>query len=181
MMAQGGKGLAVLALIIALIGAGGAGFLLAQQYLLVPPEEEPYLRPMAKVYRTGTYILSSGGTTTFNFTTLSYDSHDAFDLASDAYEIPETGFYHVIAQYCIEAEPSDFFKINNMLNGTIITSCSYTAAFTTNTFTVSVTDIINATAGDLISIQTYIYNSGGEPRQIFVNKAYTFFTIMKIT
>lgn len=179
-MTQNGKGLAALALIIALLGAGAGGFLIIKQLTSMPPEEEPYIRPMAKVYRTGSYFLPSGTYTTFNFTDKIYDSHDAFVLELDVYEIPETGFYLVIAQYSVDVELDDFFKIDLALNGTTITSKSYTPARDTNTFTVSVTDIINVTAGDLISIRTYSYNLPGDPRYIYAYEAYTFFEIMKM-
>jgi len=178
-MAQSGKGLAALGLIVALIGASAAGFLLIKQYILVPPAPEPYIRPMARVYQSGTYYLLSGATTTFNYTDKSYDTHDAFDLGSDTYEIPEPGFYQVIAQYCIEAEFQDFFKIDIARNGITVSSRSFTAARSTNTFTASIVDIINATSGDLISIRVYSYNGPDDPRLVFAYEDYTFFTIMK--
>jgi len=176
-MAKNGKGLVALALIISLIGAGAGGFMLIKTYVLEPR----YVLPMARVYRLGSYFLNSGASTTFDYSDKSFDTHDAFDLVSDSYEIPETGFYHVIAQYCIDVEFQDFLKIEIHLNGTTISSRSYTAARSTNTFTVSVNDIINVTAADLISIRAYSYNLAADPREVFSEEPYTFFTIMKIS
>ena len=110
-----------------------------------------------------------------------YDTHNAFNLTSDAYLIPEAGFYQVIAQYSITAEDQDFFKIYIMLNETVLACNSFTASRSTNTFTVSITDIVNTTVGDLISIKAYIYNSGNIPRLVFSSEAYSFFSISKLS
>ena len=199
-MTQTGKGLVAFALIFGLIGTGLGGFMLVKNYGLVDEinelnnrieesnnrieelekEEDPYVVPRARVYRLGSYSLVSGDTTKFDYTNTSYDTHSAFNLTLDEYTIPETGFYQVIAQFCITAEDQDFFKINININGSMIASRSYTASRSTNTFAVSITDIVNTTAGDIITITAYSYNAGGFSRLVYSSEVYSFFTISKL-
>ena len=199
-MSQTGKGLVAFALIFGLIGTGLGGFMLVKDYGLVDEvnelnnrieelnnrieeletEEDPYVVPRARVYRLGSYSLVSGYNTLFDYTSTSYDTHNAFNLTSDTYIIPETGFYQVIAQYCISVEDQDFFKIYIVINGSIHASRLYTAACSASTFSVSITDIVNTTVGDLITIIAYIYNVGGVSRSVYGMEAYSFFTISKL-
>ncbi len=192
-MSQTGKGLVAFALIFGLIGTGLGGFMLVKDYGLVDEvnelnnrieeleeEEDPYVVPRARVYRLGSYSLVSGYTTVFDYTNTSYDTHNAFNLTSDTYIIPETGFYQVIAQYCITVEDQDFFKIYIYINGSVHASRLYTAAYPTITFSVSITDIVNTTVGDLITISAYSYNVGGVSRSVYGMEAYSFFTISKL-
>ncbi len=142
--------------------------------------EESYVVPRARVYRLGSYSLDSSTTATFDYTNTSYDTHNAFNLTSDAYIIPETGFYQVIAQYSITADDQDFFKIYIDINGAPHTVSSFTASRYTNTYTVSITDFLNTTAGDLITIDAYIFNAGGVSRLVYSAEDYSFFAISKI-
>ena len=202
-MTQTGKGLIAFALIFGLAGTGLGGFMIVNHYALVNDQnelindlndlinrtkqleeekalEESYVVPRARVYRLGSYSLDSSTTVTFDYTNTSYDTHNAFNLTSDAYIVPETGFYHIYAQYCITAEDQDFFKINIYVNGVHHTSKSFTASRYTNTFTVSITDFLNTTAGDLITIYSYIYNAGDLSRLVYSAEQYSFFAISKM-
>ncbi len=143
-------------------------------------EEVPYIVPRARVYRLGSFSLTSGSDTLFDYTNTSYDTYNAFNLISDAYISPETGFYQVIAQYCITAEDQDFFQIEIMINGSLYASKSFTASRFTNTFAVSITDIVNTTVGDIIAISAYSFNSIDASRTVFSGPEYSFFTISKL-
>ena len=206
-MSQTGKGLVAFALIFGLIGTGLGGFMLVKDYGLVDEvnelnnrieelnngieelnnrieeletEEDPYVVPRARVYRLGSYSLVSSHTALFDYTSTSYDTHNAFNLTSDTYIIPETGFYQVIAQFCITVEDQDLFKIYIYINGSVHASRSYTAACPAITFAVSITDIVNTTVGDLITISAYSYNVGDVSRSVYGMEAYSFFTISKL-
>lgn len=144
-MKQTGKGLVAFALIFGLIGTGLGGFMLVKNDGLVDEinelnnkieesnnrieelekEEDPYVVPRARVYRLGSYSLISGHTGLFDYTNTSYDTHNAFNLTSDEYIIPETGFYQVIAQYCVNVQDQDYFKIYIFINGSVHASRSY--------------------------------------------------------
>jgi len=137
---------------------------------------------MARVYYDGpSYMIPSGGSyKLFNFTQKSYDTHGAFNLTSNSYTIPETGFYQVIAQYSIYANVSEFFMIRLYSNDILVSTKSYTSSMDTNTFGVGLTDIINVTMGDSLTIKVYIFNGGSLSREIFNAEEYTFFTVAKL-
>ena len=195
-MTQTGKGLVAFALIFGLIGTGLGGFMLVNYYALVDDQnelinrteeleekealKESYIVPRARVYRTGSYSLQSGFDTIFNYTETSYDTHNAFNLTSDAYIIPETGFYQVIAQYCISAMDDDFFQNEIMINGSLYASKSFIASGPIETFAVSITDIVNTTVGDIITISAQSFNIIDASRLVYGSEEYSFFTISKL-
>ena len=173
--------LTVIALIIGLSGLLMGGYAIIQLNFRAEVPDNDYILPVARVFLGSSYALTSGGAyKLFNFTDVSFDNHDAFNLTSDAYIIPEMGYYQIISQYSIDAVDQDFFIIIITLNEVIVSFSSHTASRTTNTFTVSITDIINATVGDAISIMAYSYNSLDDPRAIFPGETHTFFSIAKI-
>ena len=95
--------------------------------------------------------------------------------------VPESGLYAVYAQLCITSDGNDFYSGRFYKNDSLTTVSSYSCSFSTNTFTVSVDDIINATAGDRLEFRVYIYNPGSLARAVFSGPEYTYMTIYKIT
>jgi hypothetical protein len=176
-MAKSGKALPLIALIIAISGLLVGGYAAVQISL-----RQNYVLPVARVFLGGDYDLSSGMPyKLLDFTDKSFDSHNAFDLTSDAYIVPEAGYYQITAQYSIFSYDQDFFMIGIWQNETTVGVCSYFAAGSTNTFTVSITDIIFANVGDAISIFGYIYNTLDNPRTLFAGEGHTFFSIAKLS
>jgi len=173
--------LAVVSLIFALagVGVGVFSFISLNNYI---NEANAYVLPKARVYYDGpTYtITSGGGTQFFNYNQKSYDSHGAFNLLLDYYSVPETGYYHIIAQYSIDADDGDFFLIQLYSNNILVSFRACTASVYTNTFGVSLTDILNFTQGDTLTIKLYQYNSGSLSKNIFDGEEYSFFAIAKI-
>ncbi|MHA2127978.1 MAG: hypothetical protein ACW99E_21955 [Promethearchaeota archaeon] len=141
-----------------------------------------YVLPMARVYYDGSYyaIASGGSEKLFNYDQKSYDTHEAFNLASDSYTIPETGFYQVIAQYSIDTDAGEFFVISLYSNDIIMSTKAYTSGLNTNVLGVALTDILNFTTGDSLTIKVYQYNIGALSREIFTGEEHTFFAITKI-
>ena len=141
-----------------------------------------YVPPMAKAYYDdiSAYSIPSGSFQTFNYNQISYDNRDAFNLTSDSYKVPGSGFYQVIAQYSINAIDGDFFMIQLLSNGIISCSRSSTASNSTNTFGVTLTNIFNFAEGDTLTIRVYQYNYEGTQRYIFHGGAHNFFAIAKI-
>ncbi|MFX0076680.1 MAG: hypothetical protein ACFE96_14650 [Candidatus Hermodarchaeota archaeon] len=111
-MSKGRNLLGVLALILSLggLGIGFYSFISMNQYVNIV---ETYVSPKARVYYDGPIysIPDGGGPTLFNFTHISYDTHGAFDLDTDSYLIPESGYYQITAQYSIDAIDGGFFVI----------------------------------------------------------------------
>ena len=175
------RGFAVVSLILALAGLGiGIYSLISMnQYI---NERNAYIVPMARVYFHGSQAIASGVSyVAFDYNDKSFDTHDAFDLLLNLYVIPETGFYQVIAQFSIQAEPEDFFQILLFKNNNLICEKAYTSSRDTNSFGVSLSDVQNFTQGDLLAIKAYQYNVGDVSRNIFGGEEYTFFTIIKVS
>ena len=187
-MSKGRSTLTVVSLIVAIAGSalGIYSFISLNNYIndmdAYINEMNAYVLPMARVYYDGpVYAIPSGGAyKLFNYTQKSYDTHEAFDLASDSYTIPETGYYKVMAQYSIDADDGYFYIIQLYSNDTLVCSRSSTSSINTNTFGVVLADIINCTIGDSITIKVYQFNSGDVSNNIFDGEAYTFFAIAKI-
>ncbi|GAG70559.1 unnamed protein product [marine sediment metagenome] len=179
-MAKSGKIISILALIIGVSGVSVGGYALIQINLMGQEQVPEYVLPTARVFLSFTYDLSSGVTVKFDFSDKSFDSHDAFNLISDEYIIPETGYYQVFAKYDIDAIDQDFFVIEIWRNNNMNRSCTYTPAQSTNYFSVSIADIILAEQGDAISIWAYIYNDPSANRTLFAGEQHTYFSIVKI-
>lgn len=188
-MKKGGTFLAILSLILALGGVGIGGYLyfstnnfqmVVDQYI---NEKNEYVLPMARAYYGGPFysIPSGGALQLFDFNGLSFDTRGTFNLTSNAYIIPETGFYEVIAQYSIDADAGNFYVIALCKNNIVICSKSYTSSMNTNVFGVSLSDVNNFNEGDSVTIKAYQYNGGSLSRDVFNGEEYTFFTIVKVT
>ncbi|KKM79881.1 hypothetical protein LCGC14_1345450 [marine sediment metagenome] len=181
-MTKGGNKLAGVSLIFALagVGVGVFSFISMNNYI---NDANAYVLPMARVYYDGPpYTIPSGGTyKLFNYTQKSYDTHGAFNLTSNSYTIPETGYYQVIAQYSIFTDVGEFFLISLYSNDNLVSFISHTSGLDTNTFGVALMDINNFTKGDSLTIKVYIFNLGSLSRNIFNGEEYTFFSIAKIT
>lgn len=179
-----GKGVNILAgvsLIIALAGiaVGVFSFISMNNYIT---KEDAYVLPMARVYYGGPYytIPSGGAPILFNFTHKNYDTHERFDLDTDSYSIPETGYYQIIAQYSIDADAGEFFRIELYSNNVLVCSKAYTTGYHTNHLGVSLMDIRHFTEEDSLTIKAYQYNAGDLPRAIFSGEADTYFAIAKM-
>jgi hypothetical protein len=201
-VSKGKNMLGVVTLIIALSGfaLGAYSFILMNNYVntlnaqiddlnaeindlnTIIEETNSYNPPMAEAYYddVSAYSIPSGMSQTFNYNQIYYDNRDAFNLTSDSYTIHEPGFYQVTAQYSIEAVAGDFFQIQLLCNGVIFCSRSLTASTSTNTFGVVLTNILNFTEGDSLTILVYQYNAGSAVRHIFPGGSHNFFAIAKI-
>ena len=176
------RGLAIVSLLLALggLGTGIYSIISMNQYI---NEKNAYTLPMARVYYSGvSYSIPSGVSyVNLDYNSKTFDTHEAFNLLLNVYIIPETGFYHIIAQYSIGAESDDFFQILLFKNGNLISEKAYTSSRDTNAFGVSLSDMHNFTQGDSLTIKAYQYNMGSLPRTIFDGEEFTFFTIMKVS
>ena len=176
------KGLAVVTLLLALggLGMGVYSFISMNQYINA---KNAYIVPMARVYYSGlpVSIPSGVGYLVLDYNSKTFDTHEAYNLLLNVYIVPETGFYHVISQYSIDAEADDFYQIFLFKNDNMISEKAYTSSINTNVLGVSLSDVHNFTQGDRITIKVYQYNAASLPRTIFDGEQFTFFTIMKVS
>jgi len=180
--------LAVVSLIVALAGVaiGAFSFISMNNYIndlnTYINETNAYVLPMARMYYEGpTYTIpDGGGPMLFNYTHKSYDTHEAFNLDTDSYIIPETGYYQVTAQYSIDAVDGGFFLITLNSNNVEVSQRASTCSRNTNVFGVAIVDILMFDQGDSITVKIYQSDPGAVSRNIFDGEEETFFAIAKI-
>ena len=163
-----------MAFIVALAGVGIGAFSIIATNI--------YVLPIARVYYEGsTYtITDGGGPKLFNYNQKSYDTHEAFDLTSDSYKIPETGVYQVTAQYSISSIDGGYFTIALYSNDIMVCRRSSTCSRVTSAFGVALVDILMFNKGDTLTIKVYQSDPGSASRNIFDGEEWTFFAIAKI-
>lgn len=166
--------LALVSFIIALVGVGIGIYSIITTIT--------YVLPVARVYYEGSpYVITSGGASKLiDYNQKSFDSHQAFDLTSNSYTIPEEGFYQVTAQISIDSIDGGFFTINLYSNDNRVCFRSSTCSRNTNTFGVVLTDILMFNRGDSLTIRLYQSDPGSASRTIFDGEDFTFFAIAKI-
>ena len=179
-MSKGRNTLVVVSLIVALAGGaiGTYSFISLNYYII---EANAYVLPIARVYHGGpSYTIPSGAWQVFDYDQKSYDTHGAFNLTTESYSVPETGFYQVIVQFSIDAIAGDYFMIRLYRNSNYTCSRAYSSSINTITFVVALTDINNFTEGDSLTIRVYQWNPGATSRTIREGVRRTFFTVAKI-
>lgn len=166
--------LALVSLIVALAGVG------IGTYLIITANT--YVLPAARVYYEGpTYVITDGGASKlFDYNQKSYDTHQAFDLTSNSYTIPEEGLYQVTAQCSIDSIDGGFFTLTLYSNADRVCYRSSTCSRNTNTFGVALTDILQFNREDSLTIRVYQSDPGSASRAIFDGEDFTFFAIAKI-
>ncbi len=168
--------LPVVAIIIGIVGIGLGGYAVVEDLM----ESDPVI-PKASAYVGSAQSLTVSTETRINFTAVSFDSHSAFNLTSDAYTLPEAGYYRIDAQFCVTANRGDFFSISVRQNGVSALRGGFTAAAYSNFFEVSVSGIVQGSAGDVFTVFGYFYNATGPTtRALFANDAYSFFSLAKL-
>ncbi|MHA1677287.1 MAG: hypothetical protein ACTSWX_15565 [Promethearchaeota archaeon] len=192
------NGLAVVAFIIGLIGAGIGGYLFLEVKSLqneinnleddikdledyVEEGLEEKILPKARIfYDDSTFYITHNAGKRIEFTNTSYDTHNAYNFTSNTYVIPESGYYQINAQYSIHAEAGDDYVIYIVVNNNYYTYMRTSASKTLNNFGVGVNDVVNVNAGDEISIRAFFYATSFETRYFTGGDHFTFFTIAKL-
>ncbi|QEE14328.1 hypothetical protein DSAG12_00141 [Promethearchaeum syntrophicum] len=179
-----GKGLAIITLLLGLIGSGTGGYLFAKEFFLDVEPQEEHILPKARVFYNGTPSFSKYSNTvaeSLDFNQVSYDTHNAFDLTNDSYIIPEDGVYDIDAQYCVaNAEDGDDYVIFIMLDTQRAAFKQVTCSATVSTLGVSISDKLNLTVGDTISIHIFVFTGVSEWRSVYGKEYATFFSIAKL-
>ena len=141
--------------------------------------------PKAKAYLASPFNLASGSDRKINFTSVSFDSHGAFNLANHTYAVPKAGYYSIDAQFCTVAYGGDFFGISVYKSGKYVLRGGFIKGGSSssyhNAFAVSVSGIVECNASDQLYVVGYFFNATGPSiRALYPDPAYTFLSIAKL-
>ena len=168
----------VFVFIIGLSGLGVGVFSLYTTQQLVDRVNAP--KPLARVFRSSDYSIPSSSWETVDFNVLDYDKTGDFNLTTDRFICPTSGYYLISAMLT-------FFIMNDgeaiflsAVREGIREAGSSAHASQSNSLSVGFTDIIYLNAGDYLELQAS--HTGGAPRIIDGSTAgsYTYFTIAAI-
>ena len=174
------KGTIALAVIALIIGAGGFGYFFVQQQLGILGGG-PTIK--ARAYKSNTpQAISDNVWAKVTFTDESYDIGSCFNLATDTFVVPQTGYYQIHASlYFQNIADIKYYGIcvSSTSNAFLLYSgrgSSLDPAFTS--LTISVTDIVYLNAGENITLHGR-RNSGSPTASIGGSSSgsYTFLSI----
>ncbi len=165
----------ILALIVGLSGLGLGVYSLYNYQQLVNQVEPP--RPLARAYLNFGYMFSSGSYNLVNFDVLDYDETGDFNLMTDRFICPISGYYLISGMVTFggmqdgEAIFAAAF-IEGVLKAWIIARAAHSTILST-----SFTDIVYLNEGDYVELRAY--HTGSGPREIFGDSQgiYTYLTI----
>ena len=165
----------VFVLIIGLSGFGLGAYSLYNYQQLISQVEPP--RPLARAHLYFSYEISSGSYTVVNFDVLDYDETGDFNLTTDRFICPISGYYLV----------SGMVTFGGMQDGEVIYVAAFiegalkawiiAGAFNSTILSTSFTDIVYLYEGDYVELRAY--HTGIGPREIFgdTEGVYTYLTI----
>ncbi len=153
----------ILALIVGLSGLGLGVYSLYNYQQLVNQVEPP--RPLARAFLDFGYTISSGIYTVVNFDVLDYDETGDFNLITDRFICPTSGYYLVSGMVTFGGmqDGEAIFVlafVEGVLKAWIIARAAHSTILST-----SFTDIIYLNEGDYVELR--VYHSGSGSREIF--------------
>jgi len=165
----------ILALIIGLSGLGLGVYSLYNYQQLVIQVEPP--KPLARAFLNLGYAVSSGSYMVVNFDVLDYDETGDFNLTTDKFICPTSGYYFISGMVTFggmqdgEAIYALVF-IEGYLKSWVIARAAHSTILSA-----SFTDIVYLNEGDYVELQ--VYHTGSGSRDIFGDSVgiYTYLTI----
>ena len=165
----------ILALIVGLSGLGLGVYSLYNYQQLVNQVEPP--RPLARAFLDFGYMISSGIYTVVNFDVLDYDETGDFNLITDRFICPTSGYYLVSGMVTFGGmQDGEAIYVVAFIEGVLKAWIIARAAHLTILST-SFTDIVYLNEGDYVELR--VYHTGSSPREIFGDSEgiYTYLTI----
>jgi len=165
----------ILALIIGVSGFGLAAYSLYNYQQLINQVEPP--KPLVRVYTSVSISIPSTTYTTLNFNVEDYDVTGDFNMLTDRFISPSSGYYRVSLMVTFTPMYDGEIILAVALSEGVFESGCYAQASHTNVLSAGFTDIIYLDAGDYLEVQ--VYHTGGTPRFVYGNSAgtYTYLTI----
>ena len=165
----------VLVLIVGLSGLGVGVYSLYNYQLLVNQIESP--KPLARAGLVTSYSTPNGLWFKVNFDVLEYDVSGDFNIISDRFICPTSGYYLISGMATFTAmQDGETISVAVFREG-VREAGSIVQAAHTNVLSVGLTDIVYLNAGDYVELQAY--HTGSASRSIYGSTAgtYTYFTI----
>ncbi len=156
MSRNGGKGTLILAVIIAIAGLGLAGINFFNIDSISKTISSSDSVPLTRVYRDSPYDLNVDTWWIVDFTAITNDTGDYFDLKNDKYFAPKDGYYHIEGNiaYTNVATGAQFYldiMINDILESRTMVHSSETSP---NMVTAGASDIRYLYEGDTVHLRT---------------------------
>ncbi len=169
----------VLVLIVGLSGLGvGAYSLYNYQQLIsqLEPQVEPP-KPLARAFLSSNYAISNSSWKVVNFTVLDYDTTGDFNITSDRFICPTSGYYLISAMLMFSTMYDTEIIFLAAARGGVVEAGSSAQASETNSLATGFTDILYLNVSDYVELLAY--HTGSAPRTIYGDStgAYTYFTI----
>jgi len=166
----------VLVLIVALSGLGVGVYSLYNYQQLISQVESP--KPLTRAFLDSSYAISGMGWEPVNFTVLDYDITSDFNITSDRFICPISGYYLISAMLMFsDMNDGEWIFVAAAREGILEAGSSAQASYNSSSLSTGFTDIVYLNESDYVEM--FAYHSGSTPRTISGDSAgtYTYFTI----
>ena len=168
----------ILTVIIAISGLGVGAYSLYNYQQLINQVEPP--RPLVRVFTSVSTSIPSTTYTTVNFDVVDFDVTSDFNIITDRFICPSSGYYLVSVMVTFTPMYDGEYILAVAYSEGVFEAGSYAQASHTNVLSAGFSDIVYLNAGDYLEVR--VYHSGSTPRFIYGNSAgtYTYLTITAV-
>jgi len=168
----------ILALLLGLSGLG-LGVYSLYNYQQLINQVEP-LRPLVRVFTSTSSSIPSTTFTTVNFDVVDFDVTGDFNIVTDRFICPSSGYYLVSVMVTFTPMYDGEFISAVAYSEGVFEAGSYAQASHTNVLSTGFTDVVYLNAGDYLEVK--VYHSGSTARLVYGNSAgtYTYLTITAV-
>lgn len=165
----------VLILIVSLSGLGVGAYSLYNYQQLVSQVEPP--KPLARAFLNTGYDISGLGWNVVNFTVLDYDTTGDFNITSNRFICPTSGYYLISAMLMFSSMNDGETIYVAAARGGVLEAASSAHASLTSSLSTGFTDIVYLNESDYVEM--WAFHTGSVPRAIYGDStgAYTYLTI----
>ena len=168
----------ILALLVGFSGLG-LGVYSLYNYQQLINQVEP-LRPLVRVFSSTSSSIPSTTYTTVDFNVIDFDVTGDFNIITDRFICPSSGYYLVSVMITFTPMYDGEFISAVAYSEGVFEAGSYAQASHTNVLSTGFTDVVYLNAGDYLEVK--VYHSGSTARLVYGNSAgtYTYLTITAV-
>jgi len=168
----------ILALLVGFSGLGLGAYSLYNYQQLIN-QVEP-LRPLVRVFSSTSSSIPSTTYTTVDFNVIDFDVTGDFNIITDRFICPSSGYYLVSVMITFTPMYDGEFISAGAYSEGVFEAGSYAQASHTNVLSTGFTDVVYLNAGDYLEVK--VYHSGSTARLVYGNSAgtYTYLTITAV-